>query len=128
VSSHLQFINPVVFVKDIEVSKKFYRDVLKLEIVQDSGPFVLFENHFSLHQASEILLNACGEDSSQMKENLGSDNLLLYFESADLEETFAEIQSKVELIHPILQQAWGQRVFRFYDPDRHIIEIGEPMV
>jgi hypothetical protein len=34
----------------------------------------------------------------------------------------------VELIHPILQQAWGQRVFRFYDPDRHIVEIGEPMV
>ena len=30
-------------------------------------------------------------------------------------------------IHNIEQQPWGQRVLRFYDPDRHIIEIGEPM-
>ncbi|WP_424540407.1 hypothetical protein [Sinorhizobium medicae] len=27
---------------------------------------------------------------------------------------------------PIERQAWGQRVFRFYDPDEHAIEVGEP--
>ena len=25
------------------------------------------------------------------------------------------------------EHAWGQRVVRFYDPDRHIIEVGENM-
>jgi hypothetical protein len=25
------------------------------------------------------------------------------------------------------EQPWGQRVFRVYDPDGHIVEIGEPM-
>lgn len=126
-NSQVRFINPVVLVKDIGVSTEFYTGVLKLKIVQDSGPFVLFEDHFSIHQAHELLLNAKGEDTSRAKPSLGSDNVLLYFEVADLDELFNEIKDKVELIHPILRQEWGQRVFRFYDPDRHLVEIGEPL-
>ena len=30
-------------------------------------------------------------------------------------------------IHPIIEHSWGQRVVRFYDPDKHIIEVGENM-
>jgi hypothetical protein len=33
----------------------------------------------------------------------------------------------VEFIHKIIEQPWGQRVMRFYDPDDYIIEIGEPI-
>ncbi|HEX7712444.1 MAG TPA: VOC family protein [Bacillota bacterium] len=35
------------------------------------------------------------------------------------------VKSGYEIIHPFEKQAWGQNVFRFYDPDRHIPEIGE---
>ena len=56
----------------------------------------------------------------------GRRNLLLYFEHDDLDWIFQAISPHVELIHPIERQAWGQRVFRFYDPDGHAIEIGEP--
>lgn len=28
---------------------------------------------------------------------------------------------------PVMDHAWGQRVVRFYDPDYHIIEVGENM-
>ena len=126
-NSKVKFINPVVLVKDIGVSKEFYASVLKLKVVQDAGPFVLFEDHFSIHQARELLANATGDDTSREKVQMGSDNLLLYFETADLDGLFDEIQDKVELIHPILKQEWGQRVLRFYDPDRHIIEIGDPI-
>ena len=31
----------------------------------------------------------------------------------------------IEYIHPIIEHSWGQRVVRFYDPDKHIIEVGE---
>jgi len=31
----------------------------------------------------------------------------------------------LELVHPPLEHAWGQRAVRFYDPDGHIIEVGE---
>ena len=27
----------------------------------------------------------------------------------------------------MIEHRWGQRVVRFYDPDRHIIEVGENM-
>ena len=30
-------------------------------------------------------------------------------------------------MHPVKEHSWGQRVVRFYDPDRHIIEVGENM-
>ena len=33
----------------------------------------------------------------------------------------------MEFIHGIKEQPWGQRVMRFYDPDMHIIEVGESM-
>ena len=26
-----------------------------------------------------------------------------------------------------MEMPWGQRIVRFYDPDFHIIEVGEPM-
>lgn len=34
---------------------------------------------------------------------------------------------EITYVHPVKEHAWGQRVVRFYDPDRHIIEVGENM-
>lgn len=31
----------------------------------------------------------------------------------------------INYVHPVKEHSWGQRVVRFYDPDRHIIEVGE---
>ncbi|HEX7496456.1 MAG TPA: VOC family protein, partial [Candidatus Limnocylindrales bacterium] len=58
----------------------------------------------------------------------GKGNLDIYFETDDLESALnAVVESGAEIIHPIEVQAWGQRVFRFHDPDGHIVEIGDPM-
>ena len=35
--------------------------------------------------------------------------------------------NKFEFVHDMIEQPWGQRVFRIYDPDKHMVEIGEPM-
>ncbi len=95
--------------------------------MSDDKVFVLFEGHFSIHQARELMATVFGEELSEPVPPQGSRNLLLYFETKDLDGTFARIRDKVNLIHPIKQQHWGQRVFRFFDPDGHIVEIGEPM-
>lgn len=34
----------------------------------------------------------------------------------------------IEYLTPLTQHEWGQRVVRIYDPDRHIIEIGEKLL
>ena len=36
-------------------------------------------------------------------------------------------ENGINFVHPIMEQPWGQQVVRFYDPDGHIVEIGEPL-
>ena len=124
----IRFAHPVIFVKEIEISKSFYTDVIGLKVIQDAGVFVLFEDHFSIHLAQELIETIFGYANAAAQALQGRENLLLYFESDDIEQAFSRIEEQVNLIHPIEKQAWGQRVFRFYDPDRHIVEIGEPSV
>jgi hypothetical protein len=31
----------------------------------------------------------------------------------------------IEYVHPLIEHSWGQRAVRFYDLDKHIIEVGE---
>lgn len=124
----LKFINSIAFVKDISTSKTFYAEILGLKIVEDHGAFVLFEDHFALHQAHELAVTVWGADCPPGTDQpQGRQNLLLYFETEELEQRFAQIKDRVKLIHPLQRQAWGQVVFRFYDPDGHVVEIGEPL-
>ena len=52
----------------------------------------------------------------------------IYFEEDDF-DSFAEKLSRMEIhyVHPVKEHTWGQRVVRFYDPDGHIVEVGENM-
>jgi catechol 2,3-dioxygenase-like lactoylglutathione lyase family enzyme len=124
----LKFINPIVFVKDIRISKAFYSEILGLKVLEDHGPFVLFENDLGIYQAHELAVIIWKANApSDADQPQGHHNLLFYFETNELEDVFMRIKDQVKLIHPIQRQAWGQMVFRFYDPDGHIIEIGEPL-
>ena len=123
----IQFLHPVAFVKDIEVSKRFYTDILGLKIVEEHDVYILFEMHFAIHQAKALEITIFGKESPNALQPQGKNNMLFYFEVDDLDEFFSRINGQIDLIHPIIRQQWGQRVFRFRDPDGHIIEIGEPM-
>jgi uncharacterized glyoxalase superfamily protein PhnB len=87
----------------------------------------LFENNFAIHQAKELIHTIYKDDRPGMDEPQGHGNMDIYFESDDIEMAYQRLVDRnVEIIHPVEKQAWGQRVFRFYDPDHHIVEIGEP--
>jgi predicted enzyme related to lactoylglutathione lyase len=119
------FYNTIVFVKDIKVSKIFYESVIGLKIEQDYETIVFFENHFVIHNRNNIIQTVFG-NKPLLKKRQGRKNILIYFETDDIELSFQQItENKVDLIHPIKKQEWGQNVFRFYDPDKHIVEIGE---
>lgn len=53
----------------------------------------------------------------------------LYFEAEDFDEFIQKLKAykDVEYVHAPKKHDWQQRVVRIYDPDRHIIEIGESM-
>ncbi len=128
IEMNLKFVNTIVFVKDIGISKAFYTETLGLKVIGDYGAFVLFENHLAIHQARDLAITVWESDAPSDTDQLqGRHNVLIYFETDALEDTFARLKDQVKLIHPIQRQAWGQLVFRFYDPDGHAIEIGEPL-
>ena len=55
-------------------------------------------------------------------------NVELCFETDEIEAVYQRVhEADVEFIHGIREQPWGQRVMRLYDPDGHILEIGELM-
>lgn len=54
----------------------------------------------------------------------------LYFEEDDFDGFIQKMNeiADINYVHPMVEHSWGQRVIRFYDPDKHIIEVGENML
>ena len=93
----------------------------------DHGPNVAFEGGFSIWQADHAYQIIFGR-SPGVAGRLGHENCELYFETDDLDDMSARASNAgAQFVHPLREQPWGQRVFRFYDPDGHIVEVGEPM-
>jgi catechol 2,3-dioxygenase-like lactoylglutathione lyase family enzyme len=123
----INYVSAVLFVRDIAASRAFYEGLLGQRVEMDFGPNVSFQGGFALWEithASQMIFERESVDSAR----LGGDNLELYFESGDLEAVQVRFeQAGVTFVHPIREHPWGQRVLRVYDPDGHIIEVGEPM-
>ncbi|WP_442860809.1 hypothetical protein [Alkaliphilus sp. B6464] len=47
----------------------------------------------------------------------------LYFEEDDFDGFIQKINDieGINYVHTMVEHSWGQRVVRFYDPDKHII-------
>jgi len=121
-----KFSSAVFFVKDIEKSKKFYSEMLSQKISLDHGRCVVFEGGFSLW-LREYALEIMGfVGSGEQKEVLPVAEI--YFESVDIEECLSFLKdNNIDFVHEMLEQPWGQRCFRLYDLDGHVVEVGEPM-
>jgi catechol 2,3-dioxygenase-like lactoylglutathione lyase family enzyme len=118
------FINTIVFVCDIAKSKRFYQNVIGLRVEREFDTVVFFENHFVIHDGN-ALLKTIFNSLSSVNFRKGKKNIEIYFETDNIDVSYATVRSHgCKLIHGIEKQPWGQLVFRFYDPDGHIIEIG----
>lgn len=119
----MKFICPLIVVDDMEVSRRFYETVLKQQVKYDLGENIEFAGGFSIHLKTHFagLINISPNEIIRK-----ANNCELYFEEDDI-EGFAAGLKDVEYIHKLKEQPWGQRVLQFYDPDRHIIEVGESM-
>ena len=113
--------NPMLVVKDIDKSVEFYKKVLGLRVVVDFGANKTLTGGLCL-QTLDTYKDFIGTDEI----SFGGNNFEVYFEEDDFDK-FAEKLKKcdVEYVHPVKEHSWGQRAVRFYDPDKHIIEVGE---
>lgn len=115
--------NPLLVVTDIDQSVEFYKTVLGLHVIMDFGANKTLTGGLAL-QTLETYKEFIGTAEIRFHSN----NFEIYFEEDDFDKFTNRLQKcGVEYVHPIKQHAWGQRVVRFYDPDRHIIEVGENM-
>ncbi len=121
----MKFICPLLGVNNINESRKFYEEVLSQEVILDFGENITFKEKFSL-QSKDSWLGFIEKKSIAIK--IHSNNFELYFEEEDF-DTFLEKlnQYDIKKVHELREYPWGQRVIRFYDPDWHIIEVGESM-
>ncbi len=123
----ITFQTSLLFVRDVEASRRFYEGLLGQEVTFDFGENVSFAGGFAIQKADHIGPIIFGRPLAGAGP-LGRENFELYFESDDLDAVLERLtEAGTPVIHPLREQPWGQRVFRVYDPDGHIVEIGEPM-
>jgi uncharacterized glyoxalase superfamily protein PhnB len=122
----LKFIGPLLVVDDISPSRYFYEHLLGQKVKYDFGVNVSFEKDFAIHLKAHY--QALLGDGAQYPISRKAHNAELVFETDEIEALAQRLQqAQVEFIHAIQEQPWGQRVMRLYDPDGHILEIGETM-
>lgn len=120
----MKFVTTLIAVKSIARSRRFYEDLFGLKVSLDLGRNVTFENGFTLQQDFAWIAGLDEEDVIDRPNNME-----LYFEVDDFEAFIGKLQQhhEVEYVHPPKRHDWLQRVVRIYDPDGHIVEIGESM-
>jgi catechol 2,3-dioxygenase-like lactoylglutathione lyase family enzyme len=108
-STTLRFGFALEYVRDIEAAKRFYVEVLGLEVQRVHPQFVQFE-HFAL--ASDESLS-------------GTDATELYWLVDDAEAAFADLSARVEVSMPLRELPFG-KVFALKDPaggPQYVIEL-----
>ncbi len=116
--------NFLIVVTDIELSKRFYRELFGLETAADFGENAVLTGGLVL-QEKTLWESWIGRDVSR-----GGCDAELYFEESDLDGFLRKLEESPfspEYLNRCIEHSWGQRVVRIFDPDRHVIEIGEPM-
>jgi len=116
----MKFICSLIVVEDVAKARHLYETVLKQKVVADFGENVAFQG-FAIHKRAHYkgLIN----DKTIVP---GSNAFELYFEEDDMEKLAQELKAGgFEFVHELREQPWKQKVLRFYDYDKNIIEIGE---
>jgi len=118
----MEFKLALLAVKDVEVSKRFYGELFEQKVTLDFGRNVTFSGGFAIQEDFAWLTDISTQSILQK-----SNNMELYFEVDDFDVFFEKLKEypNIEYVHEPKKHEWKQRVVRIYDPDYHMIEIGE---
>jgi catechol 2,3-dioxygenase-like lactoylglutathione lyase family enzyme len=123
---NIKYHSVVLFVKNIDLAKEFYKSVLGLEIEMDMGKNVILQCGMTLWEigTNHIIPKTIGIDKIENKGN----GFELYFESEDIRNVVDRLKEKdIQFVHEMHEEPWGQRTIRIWDDDKNIIEIGETL-
>ncbi|MGI8767335.1 MAG: VOC family protein [Gemmatimonadaceae bacterium] len=106
-----QFGFVVEYVKDVEAAKRFYVEVLDLEVKRYHPTFVQFDS-FAI----------AGDEPME-----GGDEPELYWLVDDAEASFSDLSRKAQVSFPLTQKPFG-KVFGIKDPDgrpHYVVELAK---
>jgi len=119
----MKYMGTLIIVKDMERARRFYTDLMGLEVISDFGANVGFAGGISLQTADTWVMFIQKRIEDVSFNNNASE---LYFETDDIDSFVKKLGSlKVSCLHPLIEHPWGQKGIRFYDPDGHVIEVSE---
>ncbi len=116
--------NILIVVHNIEVSKAFYHELFGLTVVTDFGENVILTEGLVLQEKK------VWEKFIERNVRMFGNDAELYFEENDMDGFLEKLQRSkwdIDYVNPMIQHDWGQRVIRLYDPDKHMIEVGESL-
>lgn len=120
----MKYTCALIAVEDIKAARAFYEELFGLEVYQDYGINVSFTCGLALQQEFDWLVRI-PKDQVMRKAN----NAELCFEKEDFDGFLRRLARHPGIVRlgDVIEHTWGQRVVRFYDPDGHLIEVGESM-
>jgi catechol 2,3-dioxygenase-like lactoylglutathione lyase family enzyme len=121
----ISYTSAVLVTGHFDLMTRFYENVLEQRVKYDFGGCVQFESGLSIWRVQE------GHPVSRALKGVGGSNnaaLELCFETDDFDAQAARITAMgVMLAHGVIEENWGQRTLRFFDPDGNLVEVGESM-
>ena len=123
----MKFGCPIIAVKDVNISRDFYEKVLCQKVTLDLGINITFGDESSCFAIQGDYAGLVDVDDFGV--NYKGNDHEIYFEEKDFDwfEKHLKQFDDIIYVHKTKEYSWGQRVIRFYDPDFHIIEVGESM-
>lgn len=120
----MRYTAALISVADVRASRAFYEELFGLELDHDYGINISFACGLALQQKFAWLTGV--PEDSVMKQ---SHNLELCFETEDFDGFLKKLDCHPDIrrLGDVVEHSWGQRVVRLYDPDGHLIEVGEDM-
>lgn len=128
----IRFKGPAAYIADLDRSRAFYEGLLGLTVLRvmsrgENPIAVAYTAGLSIWLASDAYASLFG-DAGLAPRDLRGGNWENTFETDAYEEVYARLLAAgAEFLYEPRTLPWGQRGFRVYDPDGHILDISETM-
>jgi catechol 2,3-dioxygenase-like lactoylglutathione lyase family enzyme len=126
----LRFKGPAAYVRDLARARAFYEGLLGLSVrrvMRRDGVdiAVAYQNGLSIWLVDDAYWSIFG-DANGAPATLEGGNWENTFETPAFSALYTRLtEAGARFAHPLRELPWGQRGFRVYDPDGHIVDISE---
>jgi catechol 2,3-dioxygenase-like lactoylglutathione lyase family enzyme len=112
--------NTILYCRNWQETVAFYRDALQFPITFASNWFVEFQIASTAH------LSIADERRATIKSSRG-EGITLTFRVDRADEAWGYLSARGLALGPLQDHTWGARVFYFYDPEGHRLEMWSPI-